>query len=63
MTQEEIIKRQEMENQLRKDLGLPSLEEQHEQLKQIQEDKKLNPEIYSKIPVRLPILTKRGLKK
>ena len=44
----------ELEDKLRKELGLPSMEEEYERLKSIQEDKKLNPEKYPRIPVKLP---------
>jgi len=56
MTPEEIIKHHEWENSIRKEIGLPSLEEAHQSYLEYLEDKKNNPEKYPTIPVTLPKL-------
>jgi hypothetical protein len=90
MTQEQAQKQRELENQLRKELGLPSTEQtvaiskaeqmvkdffdkKEEELltlkftieNELQELRKVRSTmgIASNIPIKLPVLTKRGLKK
>lgn len=90
MTQEEALKQRELQNQLRKELGMESIEEAYAKYQEAYkilnalnaEEKKLfeqKAEIEEKIkafaqvkeimgitpniPLKLPILTKRGLKK